>query len=334
VDTSDSSEDSRADAGAGAARAPVPSFKLVHGHRSSDDSDDTGPYMPPAYNTLAVDAHSMDMPAHVQRAAARSNTTRQAADLHSLPSRALHYLVQCALALVMAFLHRWAPRDPGGLYWVLRGKLDKRFADSRDVLQHDITCSRILGAAAAALCALPPRSRESKAIRALLGAARRQVLEVGLAEAETMCGAAASSDESESDSDSDSDEHTGSLTHHAFSRARADYRLLTCGTTLERRPGSRLARSDAAVQSVVDFVYRSDNTTTLSWGSTRVDLGGGRVEVIQARNRLQSLGRLWALYDREMAAAGVQPRDRVQRSLFYELAGAITARNLKVSGGV
>ena len=126
----------------------------------------------------------------------------------------------------------------------------------------------------------------------------------------------------------------GALTHHAYSRARSDFRLMTCGTTLEHLAGSRLTRSDAAVQTVVDFMYRSDNTSTLSWGSTRVDLGGGRVEVIQARNRLQSLGRLWALYDREMAAAGVQPRDRVQRSLFYELAGAITARNLKVSGGV
>ena len=119
---------------------------------------------------------------------------------------------------------------------------------------------------------------------------------------------------------------------HIDLRARPDYRLMTCGTTLERVAGSRLTRSDAAVQTVVDFMYRSDNSSTLSWGSTRVDLGGGRVEVIQARNRLQSLGRLWVLYDREMTAAGVHPRDRVQRTMFYELAGAITARDLKVGG--
>ena len=54
------------------------------------------------------------------------------------------------------------------------------------------------------------------------------------------------------------------LTHHAYSRARADFRHMNCDTTLEYQPGSRLARSDAAVQTVVDFMYGSDNTSTLS----------------------------------------------------------------------
>lgn len=103
-----------------------------------------------------------------------------------------------------------------------------------------------------------------------------------------------------------------------------------CGSTLERKAGHRRSRSDAAVQSVVDFMYRNDNTTTLSWGSTRLKVGG-KVEVIQARNRLQSLGRLWAAYDREMV--DTPPKDRVRRTMFYELGGAITARDLKVGGG-
>ena len=41
---------------------------------------------------------------------------------------------------------------------------------------------------------------------------------------------------------------------------------MTCGSTLQRLPAARRSRSDAAVQSVVDFMYRNDNTTTLSWG--------------------------------------------------------------------
>ena len=287
----------------------------------------------------------MSMSPAIQRAAARSNTARQAPDIHCLPARALFYLLQCVLALVVAFLHRWAPRDPGGLYWALRARLDKRYAASRDALQYDITATRILGAAAAALHALPPRSRESKAIRALLGAAGRHTLEAGLEEANGLGGGGGGAGDSADDGSdassksgsagggSGSGSEAGALTHHAYSRARADFRLMTCGTTLEHLAGSRLTRSDAAVQTVVDFMYRSDNTSTLSWGSTRVDLGGGRVEVIQARTRLQSLGRLWVLYDREMTAAGVLPRDRVQRTMFYELAGAITARDLKVGGG-
>ena len=282
----------------------------------------------------------MDMSMAIQRAATRSNTVRRAPDIRCLPARALSYLLQCVLALVVSFLHRWAPRDPGGLYWALRARLDKRYAASRDGLQYDVTATRILGAAAAALHALPPRSRESKAIRALLGAAGRHTLEAGLEEAEGLggeggCDGSDGSDGSDLDAGAGAGAGAGAetLTHHAYSRARADFRHMTCGTTLEHQPGSRLARSDAAVQTVVDFMYRSDNTSTLSWGSTRVDLGGGRVEIIQARNRLQSLGRLWVLYDREMTAAGVLPRDRVQRTMFYELAGAITARDLKVGGG-
>jgi hypothetical protein len=60
---------------------------------------------------------------------------------------------------------------------------------------------------------------------------------------------------------------------------------------------------------------------------------GDKVEVIQALSRLRSLGRLWATYDGEMAAAGVGPVDRVRRTVFYELGGAITARDLKPQGG-
>ncbi len=314
------------------ARARLPSYKVIHGYASASDSDTS----PSSDNDLAVDAHALSMPPTVQKAAVRSHATRNTTTLRDLPARALYRLLQCVLALLITFLERWAPRDPGGLYWAVRGRLDKRYADDRQPQDDDLTTARILSAAASALQALPPRSRESRAIRAVLGAAGRHTLESGLAEAQALGRGRGDEDNSSGSDTSHTDTDSGEdaapfLTRHAHRRARAHYRLLTCGSTLERKPGRRRSRSDAAVQSVVDFMYRNDNTTTLSWGSTRLKVGG-KVEVIQARNRLRSLGRLWAAYDREMAGAGVGAVDRVRRTMFYELGGAITARDLKVGG--
>ncbi len=88
-------------------------------------------------------------------ATGRSNTARHTSSVGDLPARVLYYLLQGVLALLVTFLQRWAPRDPGGLYWAARARLDKRYAD-------DVTATRILSAAASALQALPPRSRESR----------------------------------------------------------------------------------------------------------------------------------------------------------------------------
>jgi hypothetical protein len=316
-------------------RHRLPSHKVLHGYRSSDASDNDNSSAFPTDNTLAADTSAMALPHTHHKAAVRSHTVRHSPSVRDLPARVLSRLLQCVVALVIAFLERWAPRDPGGLYWSVRARLDKRYSDDRWPADDDATASRLLSAASTALQALPPRSRESRAIRAVLGAAGRRTLEAGLAEAEALgrrVDGSSSEDSNSSDTDNSSQSGSGSLTAHAYRRARSHYRLLTSGSTLERKSGARRSRSDAAVQSVVDFMYRNDNTTTLSWGSTRVKVGG-KVEVIQARNRLQSLGRLWAGYDREMVVAGTRPQDRVRRTAFYELGGAITARDLKVGVG-
>ncbi len=320
-------------------RHRLPSHKVLHGYRSSDasDSDSDNSSAFPTDNTLAADTSAMALPYTHHKAAVRSHTVRHTPSVRDLPARVLFRLLQCVAALVIAFLERWAPRDPGGLYWSVRARLDKRYSDDRWPADDNATASRLLSAASTALQALPPRSRESRAIRAVLGAAGRRTLEAGLAEAEALGrreDGGSSEDSNSSDTDNSSQSGSGSrptLTAHAYRRARSHYCLLTCGSTLDRKSGARRSRSDAAVQSVVDFMYRNDNTTTLSWGSTRVKVGG-KVEVIQARNRLQSLGRLWAGYDREMVAAGTRPQDRVRRTAFYELGGAITAGDLKVGG--
>lgn len=318
-------------------RHRLPSHKILHGYRSSDASNSDSDSFSTTDNTLAVDTSFMGVPHSEHKAAVRSHAIRHTTSVRGLPARVLFRLLQCVAALVIAFLERWAPRDPGGLYWSVRARLDKRYSDDRSAGDDDTTTARLLSAASTALQALPPRSRESRAIRAVLGAAGRRTLEAGLAEAEAL-GRRVDRDSSEGSNASDTDDSSEAgdtspptLTAHAYRRARSHYRLLTCGSTLDRKSGARRSRSDAAVQSVVDFMYRNDNTTTLSWGSTRVKVGG-KVEVIQARNRLQSLGRLWAGYDREMVAAGVRLQDRVRRTMFYELGGAITARDLKVGG--
>jgi hypothetical protein len=203
--------------------------------------------------------------------------------------------------------------------------MDKRFADDKGDNHPDAdpTTDRMIHAASAALSALPPRSREARAIRAVLGAAGRTVLETAV----TFGTHQPHSDEDQDTSDEEHDHQR--LTEHAYRRSRTHFRLMACGGTLVSTKFTRISRQDAAVQSVVDFVYRSDNTTTLSWGTTRVKVGD-KVEVIQARNRLQTLGRLWAIYDREMTETAVVHTSRVKRTAFYELAGAITARDLKV----
>jgi hypothetical protein len=168
------------DSSSSAPRARLPSHKVIHGYASSDNSDgDGGNHPPPAYNTLATDAYDMGLTPAAQHAAGRSNTARHTTSVRDLSARALYYLLQGILALLVTFLQRWAPRDPGGLYWAARARLDKRYADDKQAEDDDVTATRILSAAASALQALPPRSRESRAIRPVLGAAGRRTLESG-----------------------------------------------------------------------------------------------------------------------------------------------------------
>jgi hypothetical protein len=229
------------DSSSSAPRARLPSYKVIHGYASSDTDNSDTDHPPPAYNVLATDAHDMGLTPTAQHAASRSNTARHATSVRDLPARALYYLLQGVLALLVTFLQRWAPRDPGGLYWAARARLDKRYADDRQAQDDDVTATRILSAAASALQALPPRSRESRAIRAVLGAAGRRTLESGLAEAEAL-GRGQDSERSSSDS-SNTDMGTNSddaapptLTRHAYRRARSHYRLLTCGSIPARTP--------------------------------------------------------------------------------------------------
>ena len=119
------------------------------------------------------------------------------------------------------------------------------------------------------------------------------------------------------------------LTKWTYLTARNNYRRMLCGLSIRKRRGTRACRGNVAIAAAVSFLYRSENTSTLSWGSTRVKVGG-KTEVISARNRLRSRNRLWTLYNEEMIAAGAERRNRLQRSSFFSVMGEITERDLKV----
>jgi len=116
----------------------------------------------------------------------------------------------------------------------------------------------------------------------------------------------------------------------ACKRARMNYGRMLCGLTLERRKVSRFRRGNAAVAAAVDFLYRGDNANRLSWGTTRIPLGGGKKVFVEARNRLRSRNRLWQQYDREMKQKNVPATGRLRRTAFFRVARAITAQDLKV----
>lgn len=96
---------------------------FMHGYRSSDASDNDNSSALPTDNTLAADTSAMALPHTHHKAAVWSHTVRHTSSVRDLPARVLCRLLQCVAALVIAFLERWAPRDPGGLYWSVRARL-------------------------------------------------------------------------------------------------------------------------------------------------------------------------------------------------------------------
>ena len=262
------------------------------------------------------------MDARTLEAAQRSQYTRQTFDVTTLPRRALQYLCLAIVGIFTRLLSLCVPNDPVGMYCVVRDRLDKEFGVTNRIIQSDVCI-----AAATAIQALPPSSRESKSIMAVVCAA-------GLVQANDIVNSDSKYHDTDESRTSEDDEGDGqhaddddTLSYYRFLQARSDYRRLAVGQTLDRVTGKRKRRTDAAVASVLEFLFRRDNTSTVSWGSTKLKFRN-KLEVIQARNRLRSVSALWALYDVEHA--DTPRKDRVQRTSFFQLAGAITARDLKV----
>ena len=307
------------------------------GFLSSDASEAEADYVDPpeliSANRLLKDALDLRLPASARRAARRSNASRQAPDIRALPRRTVAYLLHVVVAIVLRLLQLWAPNDQPGLYMLLRKRLDAHFLVQAE--QDAFRRSRVCESATLLARELPRKSHERRAVLAVFAGAGKLFIETLLRRVHGSAASADSSNEDASGSEADSVQSDapsrGGRTGTQWTRrvARHDFRRMAVGQTLGSKPRSRTSRADAAVQGVLDFLFRADNTTTLSWGTTRLRVAG-KVEIIQARNRLRSRNRLWAAYDAEMRAAGVADRDRVQRSTFFQLAGAVTARDLKV----
>ncbi len=296
---------------------------------------------PPARSTsnpLLRAARELKLDDNIRRAAQNSNKSRRAADIPALQERTLQSLVQCVMAILLRLFALWSPNDSAGLYSVVRMRLDKHFGvEQENSVSAD---AEVCAAAATVLHALPKRSREALAIKAVLGGAGKKYLVAALSEASALQEARnEGGDDSESGGDdSDGDDRAdesvskrAAVTKWTYLRTRVHFRRMAVGQTLAHVPGSRKRTTDDAVQGVIDFLYRANNTSTLSWGCTRLKIDG-REEVIQARNRQRSLSRLWLAYKTEVGLAlpPVPRTARVQRTSFFEIASAVTARDLKV----
>ncbi len=276
-------------------------------------------------------------------AAVQSNATRQTNDVASLTIEERSKLLLALTGIVTKAIATCVPHDASGAYVHLRSRLDEEFQlnvapsekDQPDVI-----------AAKTALDALPSRSRESRAIRAVFAS-------VGRATADALCDTdsdenatdderarSSSSDGSSTASDGDGgtiDDPEEGVTFRPrmgiklYRSARKDYAHMTAGQTLARKPVTVRRVPLAVTEAAVDFLYRPDNSSLLSWG-TKTLACDGKVDkhVIQARNRLQSTNRLWLRYLQEAARSGLQPRQRLGRTCFFQLASAITSPNLKV----
>ena len=301
----------------------------------ADSSADNG-----IQNTLHTDAVRLGLPEAVQAAAARSRSSRLADSVDALPVRKRQRLLQAAEAAFQGTLTRWAPNDPRGLYMLLRQKLDTAYG----VEDADMD-SAVYQSASALLHTLPRRSRESRAILAVFASISRAAA-VSVLECLELDGESedSSEDEEELDSDNSEAEHDdvqaedpavvtsrkrARLTKWAYLRARDNYRRMLCGLPIVKPPATRARRSNVAVAGVVNFLYRRENSSTLSWGHKRLEVNG-KMEVISAHNRLRSRNRLWQQYNAETTAAAVEPRNRLRRTAFFAVVGQITTRDLKV----
>ena len=103
--------------------------------------------------------------------------------------------------------------------------------------------------------------------------------------------------------------------------------MLKLGLPLQRKVITRMGKNKAAMESLLNFAMQPDVTSVLSFGSKRV-VSDGVENVMAARNRVDSIARLWKRYDALMIATNV--KDRVQRSTFYVAMQALTSRDLKV----
>jgi hypothetical protein len=92
----------------------------------------------------------------------------------------------------------------------------------------------------------------------------------------------------------------------------------------------RQKKSAEVLEAAVDFLSNPEISTTLAWGSKVLTVAGTRY-IVEARYRTQNRQRLWEKYE---ALVALKPAsERIGRTLFYQIANAITAPDLKVCNG-
>jgi hypothetical protein len=121
------------------------------------------------------------------------------------------------------------------------------------------------------------------------------------------------------------------LNENTFSKYRGKFVKLLFGFKFQDNKFTRERKISAGITNLVSFLYRSDVTSDLSWGSKTIRVDG-QTELTAAKNRLESRLRLWKRYNAEEDRKGSKHEERVCKTTFYDVARAITSRDLKARG--
>ena len=121
------------------------------------------------------------------------------------------------------------------------------------------------------------------------------------------------------------------LNENAFSKYRRKFVKLLFGFQFKDNKFTRERTISSAITNLVTFLYRNDVTSDQSWGSKTIRVDG-QTELIAAKNRLESRLRLWKRCNAEEDRKGSKHEERVCKTTFYIVAGAVTSRDLKGRG--
>jgi hypothetical protein len=112
-------------------------------------------------------------------------------------------------------------------------------------------------------------------------------------------------------------------------KGRQVYMRLICGLGVDDEPRARQYRNKDVVLRLLAFIMRADNSRVLPWGNATITTDSG-TSAVSFRTRQMLKQGLWEKYDREQKLGGVANNERLQRTSFYNIVGALTHCDLKV----
>jgi hypothetical protein len=255
----------------------------------------------------------------VMFACKRGKHIRYNPGIQSLAAHSRQYLARAVGSSILAIIRRISPLDANGLWFIASSFICRQLQVFHD--QAAVTAStdgnKLLQSVSRSLCTTLPKSPEHRALLAVAARCGRSVLarvwptQTDVVSCENVSAAAALLPERE-------------LTDRRYHKARYDGNRMLAGVPLLPVVISRQRFSASRVSDLVDFLQRPENTVGLGYGWKKVQLGD-KSELIAARYRVEVIQRLYVRYRLEYP-----DDDAAHRTVFYSVANAITAKDLKV----